>query len=154
MNPRNNADNRSTNFLTSTVLGLAYLPFAYALGARLIEISTPWPAPLADGQLAVLGGIVLAFLAGGQWGHEATRGRTHSWAYLGAAAIAGLGVAAAFFEPATALALLCVGFGAQGAWDVVSAYSGRWPKSMIGERRVFTFLMCLTVLGLLFWATA
>lgn len=136
--------------LSTLVLGLVYVPFAYGLAARMAMPAPPWPAVPSDTQLSVFGGMALAFLAGGQWGQAVTRGQTLSRTYLAAPLIAGLGVVAAFVERDMALALLCVGFGAQGAWDVMSAYAGRWPNRLIGERRVFTFAICLTLLGLLF----
>lgn len=127
---------------------IAYIPLGYALAQRGGLLGGPgWPAP-DPGQIIAYGAILLAFLAGGRWGGAITRAELRPWPFLGGWAIAALGVVAVFAEYRLGLALLLLGFAAQGGWDVMAAYAGHWPRTMIGQRRLLAFAVSLTLIGL------
>lgn len=138
-------------FRLSLWLGLlAYAPLGYAVLSRwgIVAPQSGWPA-ISPEQVVAYGAVLLGFFAGGRWGGAITRAERSPWPYLGGVAIAGLGAVALFSGNQLGLALLLVGFSAQGGWDVMSAYAGHWPHAIIGQRRLLAFLISLTLLALL-----
>ncbi len=95
------------------------------------------------------GALLLGFFSGARLGFlllPGGHGNRGFWPVLGAPA---LGLLALLVPFTIAVALLIVGFGAQGAWDSWSGFSGKLPKAYAAMRRTVTWVICLTLMAIL-----
>ena len=95
------------------------------------------------------GALLLGFFSGARLGLILLpdgRRNLNLWPVLGAPA---LGLLIVLLPFTIAIALLIVGFGAQGAWDSWSGFSGRLPRTYAAMRRTMTWAVSLTLMAVL-----
>ncbi len=109
--------------------------------------------PIEDASLerAIIGysALLLGFFSGARLGRLLLpdgRDQQGMWLVL---ALPALGLLIVLVPFTIALALLIVGFGAQGAWDSWSGFKGTLPRAYAATRRTMTWIVCLTLMAVL-----
>ena len=98
--------------------------------------------------------VVLSFLGGIRWGYAMSEPQEDSARLLAVSVVPALGGWAAFFVPPPySFVLLAVAFAALGAWDSLSAQSGRMPDWFARLRMQLTAGIVVTMI-IAFAATA
>jgi hypothetical protein len=120
-----------------------YLPFLFLAAALLLAGKThPFGTVLADA-FRTYGAIILSFLGGIRWG-LALAGRPAPVRDLAFSVLpALLAWFSLFFQPVVSVAVLLLGFCAQGAWDSLSIHAGRAPHWFASLRITLTLLVAL-----------
>lgn len=95
------------------------------------------------------GAAMLCFLGGVRFGAALMAGTNAPWTVRAAPLVALIGLLALMLPAQVALAVLVVGFGAQGALDVWAGFQGRLPQNYVTARSLMTWLFALTLLGIL-----
>ncbi|MEL6966114.1 MAG: DUF3429 domain-containing protein [Pseudomonadota bacterium] len=130
------------------------LPFlALTLFLVLVNASHPLHSLALDG-LKTYGAVILSFLGGIRWGLalEATDRQAASRIHIASVVPSLLGWFALFLPDATGLAVLAVGFAAQGAWDSFAGQAGTFRNWFVQIRMVITTIV-VVLLGLAFLVT-
>jgi len=126
------------------VLGLCGLIPFVACAIVLLALGTA--NPLAEPAVSIFRNyavVILSFLGGIRWGHailptsdDITPAET--WILVGSVISSLVAWASMFLDNINALGLLLLAFCAQGAWDSLSANSGKLPKWFAPLRIVLT----------------
>jgi hypothetical protein len=125
------------------------IPFAGALiltlfpGAALLD-----PIVLERATIGY-GALILGFLGGVRWGIRMQGGAGSDLTYLVGIAGAIVGFFTLLMPYVLALAVLTVGFGAQGAWDVWGGFRGTVPKPYARLRSTLTWLVCILLIAII-----
>lgn len=121
----------------------------FALLSLAAVLGSPQVAANAIGTLIVYGAVILSFMGGAQWGLEMAKPaspddgqRDYALSVLPALA----GFAAALLPPRVGLALLCAGFPALLAYDLVRAREGVGPGWYPALRKGLTAAVTTTLL--------
>jgi hypothetical protein len=126
------------------ILALAgYLPFAaIALAVLLLGKTNPFQTVLIDA-FRTYGAIILSFLGGVRWG-LALRDQPVPVRDLVFSVIPAVAAwFSLFLNPPVSVAILLLGFCAQGAWDSLSMHAGRGPQWYAGLRITLTLIVAL-----------
>ncbi len=129
---------------TAWLLALAgYLPFiAIAVTLLLTGKTHPFQPVLVDA-FRTYGAIILSFLGGVRWG-LALRDQPVSAEELVFSVIPAIAAWFSLFLPAPAsIAILLLGFCAQGAWDSLSMHAGKGPQWYAQLRITLTLIVAL-----------
>lgn len=134
--------------IVGTALGLVPL----LAGLVLIVVPTLLPLTPMLVERAVIGyaALFLAFLGGVRWGIRIDGKNGTDMTYLLGALGPALGLVTLVLPFAPALAMLTVGFAAQGAWDAWSGQRKTVPEPYARQRIVATMMICLTLIVILF----
>lgn len=120
-----------------------FLPFLFlAAGLFLAGKTHPWSVVMADA-FRTYGAVILSFLGGIRWG-LAILGKPVPARDLGFSVLPALAAwFSLFFQPVVSVAVLLLGFCAQGAWDSLSIHAGRAPQWFASLRITLTLLVAL-----------
>lgn len=126
-----------------------WLPFAAALIFTLIPGLLPIDQVIFERALIGYGALILSFLGGVRWGIRMQGGAGSDLTFVAGIFGSVLGFSTLLMPYTFGLAVLTLGFGAQGAWDVWSGYGGRVPAAYAQLRSMMTIIVCLTLLIIL-----
>lgn len=133
-----------------TIAALAgWLPFAAALVFTLLPAQLPIETIIFERALIGYGALILSFLGGVRWGLRLQGGAGTDLTFVVGILGSVLGFGTLLMPYTFGLALLTMGFGAQGAWDVWSGYGGGVPQIYARLRSMMTIIVCLTLLVIL-----
>jgi hypothetical protein len=93
--------------------------------------------------------LLLAFLGGVRWGIRIIGRRGTDLTYVLGSLGALLGLVTLLLPFSLAVAILTVGFAAQGAWDVWSGYRGTVPETYARRRASATLMAVLVLVAIL-----
>ena len=138
--------------LPRIVIGATTLSLVPLLAGFLL-VAWPGVVPLepviAERTIIGYSALLLAFLGGVRWGIRIAGGKGTDLTYVLGALGALLGLVTLLLPFALAIALLTVGFAAQGAWDVWSGYRGTAPEPYARRRANATLMACLVLVAIL-----
>lgn len=133
-----------SRWLTWLAIG-SWLPLAAALLAFLFSSDTANILHITIAYAAAL----LCFLGGVRLGAALMGSTEVHWLVRLVPLVALLGLVALYLPQRVALAVLMVGYAAQGALDVWAGMQGRLPGDYADARALMTWLCALTLLGIL-----
>jgi hypothetical protein len=136
-------DIRNERAAAWTLALAGYLPFlAIAVALMLLGNTHPFQTVLADA-FRTYGAIILSFLGGVRWG-LALRDQPVPVRDLVFSVIPAIAAWFSLFLPApVSVAILLLGFCAQGAWDSLSMHAGRGPQWYAQLRITLTLIVAL-----------
>ncbi len=120
-------------------------------GLALIVWPTLLPLDRIVLERAIIGyaALLLAFLGGVRWGIRIAGNAGTDQVYVLGAASALVGLITLVLPFGPAIAILTVGFAAQGAWDVWSGYRGTVPEPFARRRMNATLMACVVLIAIL-----
>jgi len=128
---------------------LGWVPFAAGLLLTLLPALRPLEIVVFERAMIGYGALILAFLGGVRWGIRLQGGAGSDLIFVIGIFGSVLGFLTLLMPYTIALAVLTVGFGAQGAWDTWSGFRGGVPPLYARMRSTMTLLVCLTLLAIL-----
>lgn len=135
---------------TVTMVALAgWLPFIAGFVLTLVPWLSPIDMVIVERAIIGYGALILSFLGGVRWGIRLQGGAGSDLIFVIGILGSGLGLATMLLPYSLAIAVLTVGFGAQGAWDVWAGWRGGVPEFYARMRSLLTWLVCLTLLATL-----
>ncbi|HHG90363.1 MAG TPA: DUF3429 family protein [Devosia sp.] len=123
-------------------------PLIAGLAGMLFSGLLPMDQDSLERAIIGYGTLVLGFFSGARLGRTLLTGDTKRSIWL-VLLLPALGLLVVVMPFTTALALLIVGFGAQGAWDSWSGFRGALAKDYAAQRRAITLIICLTLVAIL-----
>jgi len=127
--------------------GLA--PFIAGLVFTVNPSLQPLDQVVFERALLGYGAVILGFLSGVRWGMRMQGGFGSDIIYLAAIVVSGGGFLTLLLPFPLGIALLIVGFGAQGAWDVWGGFRGSVPRAYARMRSVITWMTCAVLIATL-----
>ena len=131
----------------ASIAGL--VPFVLALVLTLFPM--PWLVGTLVFERAVIGygALALGFMGGVRWGIRMQSGTGGDRVYIAAVLGSILGFITLLLPVPVALALLVIGFAAQGLWDVWTGFRGGLPGEYVKLRTYATFAVCALLIAIL-----
>lgn len=140
--------NTSSKKALFAVITVGCAPLLLALVAVLIPEFSPLTAETLGKTIIGYGALLLAFLSGARLGfYLQPGGREERGIWLVFAGPA-LGLLTIMLPFRIGLALLIVGFGAQGAWDSWSGFRDRLMRDYVAMRRKMTWIVCFVLMAI------
>jgi len=135
--------------LVTSIAMLGWLPFLGGLIFTVFPNLSPFDTLIFERAMIGYGALILAFLGGVRWGIRLQGGAGSDLTFVMGVLGSVLGFITLLMPYSLALAVLTVGYGAHGAWDVWSGASGGVPGFYAKMRSFMTWLVCLTLIGIL-----
>ena len=129
--------------------GLSLVPLLAGLVAVLVPALVPLDPAVIERAIIGYAALLLAFLGGVRWGIRIVSAKGSDLTYVLGALGALVGLITLLLPFAPALAILTVGFAAQGAWDVWSGFRHTVPELYARRRAGATLMACLTLAAIL-----
>lgn len=129
--------------LAWTLALAGFLPFLLTAGGLLLLGKTNALHPVLADAFRTYGAVILSFLGGIRWG-LALNGKPVPAADLAFSVIPAIAAwISLFLAPAVSVAVLLLGFCAQGAWDSLSIHAGMAPAWFAKLRITLTLMVAL-----------
>lgn len=128
---------------------IGWLPFLAALLFTIFPVLLPIDFVVFERAMIGYGALILAFLGGVRWGVRLQGGAGSDLTFIIGIIGSVLGLVTLLMPYSLAVAILTVGFGAQGAWDVWSGMRGSVPGAYAQMRSFMTLLVCFTLIATL-----
>ena len=137
-----------TRIVTIAAL-LGWVPFLAGLILSIFPALSPLDPVIFERALIGYGALILSFLGGVRWGIRMQGGAGSDLTYVAGIIGSVIGFFTLLMPYGFGLAVLTVGFGAHGAWDVWSGRGGGVPMPYASMRSMMTWLVCLTLIAIL-----
>lgn len=131
----------------AALIGL--LPFIAALVVTVFPQVSPLPTLIFERATLGYGALILSFLGGVRWGIRLQGGAGTDLTFVTGIVGSVLGFFTLLLPFSLGVAVLVVGFAAQGAWDVWAGHIGRVPQLYARLRSLMTWLVCVVLLAIL-----
>lgn len=138
----------ASRIVTASALA-GWLPFLAGLLLTLYPQYTPLEPVVFQRALLGYGVLILGFLGGVRWGIRLQGGAGSDLTYVVGILGSMLGFFVLVMPYGFGLAVLIVGFGAQGAWDVWAGHAGGVPRGYARLRHAMTWVVCATLFATL-----
>jgi Protein of unknown function (DUF3429) len=128
---------------------VGWLPFLAALALTLYPQFDLLDHVVFQRAVLGYGVLVLGFLGGVRWGIRLQGGAGSDLTYVVGVLGSVLGFLILIMPYGFGVAVLTVGFCAQGTWDVWSGYQGGVPQGYARIRHAMTWVVCATLVAIL-----
>jgi hypothetical protein len=136
--------------LVVAATALSIVPLLAAMLLLALPGLLPIDGAVVERVVVAYAALLLSFLGGVRWGIRIGGRAGTDMIYLLGALGPALGLVVLLLPFSPALALLTVGFAAQGAWDVWSGLGKSVPETYARHRSVATLMICVALIAILF----